>query len=50
MARIRRRHQVPDNAGFYHLAYAVATGIYAGYAILIAVRWNRAKVRKDFSE
>jgi hypothetical protein len=50
MAHIRRRRQLPNNAGYYHLAYAVATGIYAGYAILLAVRWNRAKTRKDFSE
>ena len=41
---------MPDNAGYYHLAYAVATGIYVGYAILLTIRWNRAKARKDFSE
>ena len=34
---------MPNNAGYYHLAYAVATGIYAVYAITLAVRWNRVK-------
>jgi len=38
---------VPNNAGFYHLAYAVATGIYTLYAILLVVRWNRVKDRHD---
>lgn len=47
MARIRRRRTLPDNAIFYHLAYAVATGIYVAYAVLLAVRWNRVKARQD---
>ena len=34
---------MPNNAVYYHLAYAVATGIYVAYAILLAVRWNRVK-------
>jgi hypothetical protein len=34
---------VPNNAVYYHLAYAVATGIYVSYAVLLAVRWNRVK-------
>jgi len=38
---------VPDNAVYYYLAYAVATGIYAGYALLLLVRWNRVKTRRD---
>lgn len=38
---------MPDNAVFYHLAYAVATGIYVAYAALLIVRWNRAKARRD---
>jgi hypothetical protein len=37
---------VPDNAIFYHLAYAVATGIYVLYAVVLVVRWNRVKVRR----
>ncbi|HMA19562.1 MAG TPA: hypothetical protein VKO87_02100 [Gemmatimonadaceae bacterium] len=36
---------MPRNEGFYHLAYAVATGIYAGYALLLVVRWNRVKAK-----
>ena len=38
---------MPDNAVFYHLAYAVATGIYVAYAALLIVRWSRAKARRD---
>lgn len=38
---------MPDNAVYYHLAYAVATGIYATYAILLLVRWNRVKTKHD---
>ena len=34
---------MPDNSGYYHLAYAVATGIYAVYALMLAVRWNLVK-------
>jgi len=41
---------VPDNAVFYHIAYAVATGIYALYAALIVVRWNRVKGRHNDGE
>jgi len=36
---------VPDNAGYYHLAYAVATGIYVFYAVVLVMRWNRVKAR-----
>ncbi len=28
----------PDNAGFYHAAYAVAAVVYVGYALSIRVR------------
>ena len=38
---------MPDNAIFYHLAYAVATGIYVLYAASLVVRWNRVKARRD---
>jgi len=36
---------VPSNASYYHLAYAVATGIYVIYAMSLAARWNRAKAK-----
>ena len=36
---------LPRNEVFYHLAYAVATAIYAGYALLLVMRWNRVKAR-----
>ncbi len=34
---------MPDNAGYYHLAYAVAAGIYAIYAVTLVMRWKRVK-------
>jgi hypothetical protein len=37
---------VPDNAGFYHLAYAAAAVIYSAYAFSIHVRRKRLKQRK----
>lgn len=40
---IRRNRTLPDNSRFYFLAYAVATAIYAGYAVLLFVRWRRLK-------
>ncbi|HEX6573868.1 MAG TPA: hypothetical protein VF042_02765 [Gemmatimonadaceae bacterium] len=36
---------MPDNSFYYHTGYAVATGIYVVYAILLIVRWNRVKAR-----
>ncbi|MEO8193347.1 MAG: hypothetical protein ABI681_05820 [Gemmatimonadales bacterium] len=37
---------MPENSGFYHLAYAVATGIYVGYSLLLVARWNRVRAGK----
>ena len=36
---------MPNNAGYYHLAYAVATGIYVLYAAVLVMRWNRVKAK-----
>lgn len=36
---------LPRNEGYYHAAYAVATAIYAGYALLLLARWNRVKAK-----
>lgn len=36
---------MPDNAGYYHLAYAVATGIYVLYAVFLVMRWKRVKAK-----
>lgn len=36
---------MPNNAGYYHLAYAVATGIYVLYAAVLVMRWKREKAR-----
>jgi hypothetical protein len=34
---------MPHNEGYYHVAYVLATTIYAGYALLIYTRWKRAR-------
>jgi hypothetical protein len=44
-ALIRRRTTVPDNSFYYHLGYAVATGIYVVYSAALVMRWNRVKAR-----
>ena len=36
---------MPHNESYYYAAYAVATGIYVAYAVLLLVRWNRVKAR-----
>ena len=36
---------MPDNSFYYHLGYAVATGIYVVYAVLLVMRWKRVKAR-----
>ena len=36
---------MPDNSFFYHAAYAVATAIYVGYAIVLAARRKKARSR-----
>ena len=36
---------MPHNESYYYAAYAVATGIYAAYAVLLLVRWRRVKDR-----
>ena len=43
MARIHRKVSMPDNSVFYYLAYAAATGIYAGYALLLMARRKKAR-------
>jgi nitrate reductase gamma subunit len=40
---------MPDNAVFYHLAYAAATAIYVGYALLLIGRRNKARQRQKSS-
>jgi hypothetical protein len=44
-APIRRRITVPHNESYYYVAYAVATGIYVAYSLLLLARWNRVKGR-----
>ena len=41
-----RSPTLPDNAVYYHLAYAAATAIYAGYAVALVARWKRVRARR----
>ena len=41
---------MPHNEFYYHLGYAVATGIYVIYAVILAVRWNRVKSKHVIGE
>ena len=50
MERTRRSRTLPDNALFYHLAYAVATAIYVGYSLLLLARWKRVNTRASSDE
>jgi hypothetical protein len=43
MEQIQRGTAMPENAGYYHLAYAVATGIYVIYAVTLVIRWKRVR-------
>jgi hypothetical protein len=38
---------MPENAGYYHLAYVVASVIYIGYSLLLAMK--RKKLRSERS-
>jgi hypothetical protein len=40
----------PHNEGYYHVAYIIATVIYAGYAVLIYARWKRARSNLKLDE
>ncbi len=37
---------MPDNAIFYHVAYAVAAIIYGGYVVSLVVRGRRVRERE----
>lgn len=38
---------IPDNAGYYHIAYVVAVVLYGGYAVTIWVRRRSVRRRRD---
>ena len=42
---IRRSRTLPDNASYYYAAYAVATAIYVGYALVLTARRKRVRAR-----
>ena len=46
MLPLNRKDQMPENGGFYHLAYAMAGGIYSVYALAIYWRWRRVRQRR----
>lgn len=37
---------MPENGGYYHVAYAIAAGIYAVYALTIYWRWKSVRERR----
>jgi len=37
---------MPDNAVYYHLAYAAALVIYATYAVRLAVKWSKVRAQR----
>ena len=37
---------MPDNAVFYHAAYAAALVVYGGYVVSLAVRSRRTRARE----
>ena len=37
---------MPDNAVFYHVAYAAAAVIYGGYVVSLVVRSRRTRARE----
>jgi hypothetical protein len=40
---------MPENGGFYHLAYAAAGGIYLLYAMTIYLRWRKVRLKRKGS-
>ncbi|MEO5904606.1 MAG: hypothetical protein ABIQ55_11370 [Gemmatimonadaceae bacterium] len=40
---------MPDNAVYYHLAYAVAAVIYIAYSVRLAAKWNKVRTQRTKS-
>ena len=45
MLSLKPRSSMPETSSYYHVAYTVALGIYAVYAISLYVRRKRLRVR-----
>jgi hypothetical protein len=37
---------MPDNSGYYHLAYIAAAAIYSAYAVTLYWRWARVRGKR----
>jgi hypothetical protein len=37
---------MPQNAGYYHAAYLVASALYLGYIVTLAARWRSIRARR----
>ena len=37
---------MPDNAVYYHLAYAAAAVIYIAYALRLAMKWSKVRTHR----
>jgi len=40
---------MPDNAVYYHLAYAAAAMIYIAYALRLAMKWSKVRTQRTNS-
>lgn len=40
------RRSMPETSSYYHVAYSVALGIYAAYALSLYLRRKRLRARK----
>ena len=40
---------MPDNAGYYHLAYAAAAVIYIAYSVRLALKWSKVRAQRTNS-
>lgn len=39
----QQRSTMPETSSYYHLAYTIALGIYAGYALSLYIRRKRVR-------
>ncbi len=40
---------MPDNAFYYHLAYAAAATIYLAYSVRLAMKWSKVRAQRTAS-
>ena len=50
MMHTQPRAKMPDNAGYYHVAYAAASLIYLAYALRLSAKRNKLRSRRARTE